>query len=59
MLRQVPGSFAHAIYAASYAPVANGTLFPLVWRKNVTAAAVPALDVTQSYLDAEVLSSAN
>ncbi|KAI8476013.1 MAG: hypothetical protein J3K34DRAFT_402677 [Monoraphidium minutum] len=46
-----PGSLMHAIYAASF-EATPGVHFPLAWSPDDTA--VPAVDATQAYLDAEV-----
>ena len=46
----VPGSRLHAIYAATFRrPAPGGLTFPLAWALDDDS--VPALDVTQHYLD--------
>eukprot|EP00775_Hariotina_reticulata_P006034 gene6034-6272_t len=51
---QLPGDHWHAIYAASYKP--TGGVFPLAWSPEDDT--VPGVDVTQRYIDAEVLTTA-
>ncbi|KAL6757256.1 hypothetical protein V8C86DRAFT_2629536 [Haematococcus lacustris] len=50
--QQIPWDKYHAIYAASFAPTPGYVTYPLVWSPGWLQ---PGWDVTQAYLDAQVL----